>query len=64
MATHAQTQALVVVENLRSQLKGRLPESVYHQASVPRISCRSELAAAWGNSRCWMARPPRPPWRP
>ncbi|HEY9290436.1 MAG TPA: FAD-dependent oxidoreductase [Microlunatus sp.] len=37
MATHAQTQALVVVENLRSQLRGERPRSEYGQDSAPRI---------------------------
>ncbi|GAA1572461.1 MULTISPECIES: NAD(P)/FAD-dependent oxidoreductase [Kribbella] len=37
MATHAQTQALVVVENLRAQLRGEQPGSVYQPADVPRI---------------------------
>ncbi len=37
MATHAQTQALVVAENTRAQLKGEHPEAVYQPAPVPRI---------------------------
>lgn len=37
MATHAQTQALVVAENLRAQLKGELPGAVYRPAPVRRI---------------------------
>ncbi|MFC8943529.1 NAD(P)/FAD-dependent oxidoreductase, partial [Streptomyces griseoincarnatus] len=37
MATHAQTQALVVVENLRAQLQGERPGAVYEPAPVPRI---------------------------
>ncbi|HWD04452.1 MAG TPA: FAD-dependent oxidoreductase [Amycolatopsis sp.] len=37
MATWAQTQAAVVVENLRAQLEGRLPESVYESAPERRI---------------------------
>ncbi|HEY3558216.1 MAG TPA: FAD-dependent oxidoreductase [Kribbella sp.] len=37
MATHAQTQALVVVENIKSQLRGEQPGSVYQPAEVPRI---------------------------
>jgi apoptosis-inducing factor 2 len=37
MATHAQTQALVVAENLRAHLKGEHPEAVYQPAPVPRI---------------------------
>lgn len=36
-ATHAQTQALVVVENLRAQLRDEQPGSVYQPASAPRI---------------------------
>ncbi|MDQ7807522.1 FAD-dependent oxidoreductase [Amycolatopsis sp. A133] len=37
MATHAQTQAPVVVENIRARLRGEQPGSVYEPASVPRI---------------------------
>jgi len=37
MATHAQTQALVVVENIRAQLAGEPPDAVYRPASTPRI---------------------------
>jgi NADH dehydrogenase FAD-containing subunit len=37
MATHAQTQAPVVVENLQAQLRGEQPASVYESGSVPRI---------------------------
>jgi Fumarylacetoacetate (FAA) hydrolase family len=37
MATRAQTQALVVAENLRAQLKGELPDAVYQPAPVRRI---------------------------
>jgi NADH dehydrogenase FAD-containing subunit len=37
MATHAQTQALVVAENLRAQLKGEPPDAVYKPAPVRRI---------------------------
>jgi apoptosis-inducing factor 2 len=37
MATHAQTQAQVVVDNLRSQLRGEHPATVYEPASVSRI---------------------------
>lgn len=37
MATHAQTQAPVVVENIRAQLRGELPGSVYEPTDVPRI---------------------------
>jgi NADH dehydrogenase FAD-containing subunit len=37
MATHAQSQAMVVVENLRARLKGTLPEAVYRPAPVRRI---------------------------
>ncbi len=37
MATHAQVQAAVVVENVRAQLRGEAPSSVYAPASVPRI---------------------------
>jgi len=37
MATWAQTQAGVVVENLRAQLDGRLPDAVYTSATERRI---------------------------
>ncbi|MDX6260796.1 MAG: apoptosis-inducing factor 2 [Kribbellaceae bacterium] len=37
MATHAQTQAPVVVENIRAQLRGEQPKAVYEPGSVPRI---------------------------
>ncbi|MFG1906404.1 NAD(P)/FAD-dependent oxidoreductase [Kribbella sp. NPDC048928] len=37
MATHAQTQAPVVIENIRAQLRGEQPGSVYRPADVPRI---------------------------
>lgn len=37
MATHAQTQAPVVIDNIRAQLRGEQPGSVYEPASVPRI---------------------------
>ncbi|WP_207127802.1 NAD(P)/FAD-dependent oxidoreductase [Actinocatenispora comari] len=37
MASHAQTQALVVVENIRAQLAGGRPRSSYQPGSVPRI---------------------------
>ncbi|MEV6622429.1 FAD-dependent oxidoreductase [Amycolatopsis sp. NPDC051106] len=37
MATHAQTQAPVVVENIRAQLRGEQPAAVYEPGSVPRI---------------------------
>ncbi|MEL7975632.1 FAD-dependent oxidoreductase [Isoptericola sp. F-RaC21] len=37
MATHAQTQALTVVDNLRAQLRGMPPEAVHDVAPVPRI---------------------------
>jgi NADH dehydrogenase FAD-containing subunit len=37
MATHAQTQAQVVVNNLRSQLRGEQAVTVYEPASVSRI---------------------------
>ncbi|WP_290056481.1 NAD(P)/FAD-dependent oxidoreductase [Amycolatopsis solani] len=37
MATHAQTQAPVVVENIRAQLRGEQPGAVYEPGSVPRI---------------------------
>lgn len=37
MATHAQTQALAVAENLKAQLRGGRPEVVYKPAPVPRI---------------------------
>ncbi|BCJ38586.1 NADH dehydrogenase [Actinocatenispora thailandica] len=37
MATHAQTQALVVVENVRAQLRGEPPRSGYQPARTRRI---------------------------
>ncbi|HZE37976.1 MAG TPA: FAD-dependent oxidoreductase [Stackebrandtia sp.] len=37
MATHAQTQSLVVVENIRAQLRGDETGTVYESGSVPRI---------------------------
>lgn len=37
MATHAQTQAPVVIENIQAQLHGQQPSSVYRTGSVPRI---------------------------
>ena len=37
MATHAQTQAAVVIDNLRAQLRGEQPMTENHPAPVPRI---------------------------
>lgn len=37
MATHAMVQAQTVIENLRAQVRGERPGSVYEPASVPRI---------------------------
>ena len=37
MATHAQTQAPVVIENIQAQLRGEQPASAYQAGSVPRI---------------------------
>jgi NADH dehydrogenase FAD-containing subunit len=37
MATHAQTQAPVVIENIRAQLRGEEPAAVHEPASVARI---------------------------
>lgn len=37
MATHAQTQAQVVVDNIRARLRGEVPGAVYEPAPIPRI---------------------------
>jgi NADH dehydrogenase FAD-containing subunit len=37
MATHAQTQAAVVIDNLTAQLEGRQPSVSYQPAAMPRI---------------------------
>jgi NADH dehydrogenase FAD-containing subunit len=37
MATHAQTQAAIVIDNLTAQLEGRQPSVSYQPAAMPRI---------------------------